>query len=66
MHYPSFLLVIISILSFIGCKAQHEDYVTMDNGAFTDNRDGQEYDWVKIGYQIWMAGTCPATVNGRN
>ena len=24
-------------------------------GTFTDNRDGQEYNWVKIGNQVWMA-----------
>jgi uncharacterized protein (TIGR02145 family) len=26
-----------------------------DNGMFQDDRDGQWYDWVKIGDQIWMA-----------
>ena len=26
-----------------------------DQGTFIDERDNQEYDWVKIGDQIWMA-----------
>lgn len=25
-----------------------------ESGTFTDNRDGNEYGWVKIGNQIWM------------
>ncbi|MFC2115371.1 FISUMP domain-containing protein [Bacteroidota bacterium] len=37
-----------------------EDFYTTDRiwsekGSFTDSRDGQEYEWVKIGNQIWMA-----------
>jgi len=26
-----------------------------ETGSFVDPRDGQEYKWVKIGNQIWMA-----------
>ena len=49
--------VIICALLLLGINllAQYEDYINMDNGSFTDDRDGQEYNWVKIGKQIWMA-----------
>ena len=32
-----------------------EGYYPKSSGTFTDNRDNQEYRWVKIGEQIWMA-----------
>ena len=34
-----------------------EDYITVigETGTFTDERDGREYEWVKIGDQVWMA-----------
>ena len=28
---------------------------SQETGTFTDKRDGHEYKWVKIGYQLWMA-----------
>jgi uncharacterized protein (TIGR02145 family) len=34
--------------------AQHDNYKDLDEGSFIDERDGQEYDWVRIGTQIWM------------
>jgi len=33
---------------------QNPDY-TQPSGSFIDGRDGQNYDWVKIGEQVWMA-----------
>ncbi len=32
-----------------------EGYYPKESGTFMDNRDNQEYRWVKIGEQIWMA-----------
>ena len=30
-------------------------YSQQKTGTFTDERDGQEYEWVRIGEQVWMA-----------
>jgi len=32
-----------------------ETFATNSTGSFTDTRDSHEYDWVKIGEQVWMA-----------
>lgn len=40
----SFTTTCRSVEDFEDCK-----------GTFTDNRDGMEYGWVKIGTQVWMA-----------
>ncbi len=30
-------------------------FMPIERGSFTDQRDGKEYPWVKIGDQVWMA-----------
>ena len=33
-----------------------KNYISvLETGTFTDTRDGQEYEWVRIGDQVWMA-----------
>ena len=39
--------------SVVGCKTETED--NCEYGELVDNRDGQTYKTVKIGYQVWMA-----------
>jgi uncharacterized protein (TIGR02145 family) len=36
-------------------------YVEPQKGTFIDIRDNQEYDWIKIGDQVWMAENLKAT-----
>jgi uncharacterized protein (TIGR02145 family) len=43
-------LAIIFLLSVSFCQA-----TDTDSGTFTDPRDGDVYNWVKIGSQVWMA-----------
>ena len=40
------------MLFFAACE---KDPFEANSGTFTDERDGREYKWVKIGDQIWMA-----------
>ncbi len=37
------------------CTKDEEDDFSGPSGAFVDTRDGTEYEWVRIGDQIWMA-----------
>ncbi|MFW5879393.1 MAG: fibrobacter succinogenes major paralogous domain-containing protein [bacterium] len=57
MKYLS-LLFSIAIIIFGSCSKNDdhdiEDF-SKDSGTFIDERDGNKYDWVKIGEQIWMA-----------
>lgn len=48
--FTYFLLFFCAVLQ--SCS---EDPFDADSGTFTDKRDGNIYQWVKIGEQIWMA-----------
>jgi uncharacterized protein (TIGR02145 family) len=52
------MIFIIFSLSFATSYSQDWSYKVYgegNQGTFLDERDGQEYDWVKIGKQYWMA-----------
>jgi len=46
------LTLLTFMLLFAACE---KDPFEANSGTFTDERDGREYKWVKIGDQIWMA-----------
>jgi uncharacterized protein (TIGR02145 family) len=46
------LTLLAFVLLFAACE---KDPFEANSGTFTDERDGREYKWVKIGDQIWMA-----------
>ncbi|HPF51606.1 MAG TPA: FISUMP domain-containing protein [Draconibacterium sp.] len=48
-----FFLVFMLTLLFTACDKN--DPFEGTSGTFTDERDGHQYKWVKIGEQIWMA-----------
>jgi uncharacterized protein (TIGR02145 family) len=42
--------------SFGSNMEKKDNFITVrETGSFTDTRDGQVYEWVKIGDQVWMA-----------
>jgi uncharacterized protein (TIGR02145 family) len=47
------LLVLVLVLIATGCKK--DPFESDNSGTFTDSRDNHEYQWVRIGEQIWMA-----------
>ena len=51
-----YIEIILMILTFsiISCEKEKEDF-TGTYGTFIDSRDGNSYNWVGIGHQIWMA-----------
>jgi uncharacterized protein (TIGR02145 family) len=49
------LLLLAIIFSSAICFPQDEQSSAATEGILTDGRDGQEYRWVKIGNQVWMA-----------
>ena len=38
-----------------GINSKKAKKTTSNHGTFTDNRDGYQYKWVRIGKQVWMA-----------
>lgn len=44
-----------SQVNFTALAEQSDDSFSGDSGTFIDERDGEEYKWVQIGEQIWMA-----------
>ena len=50
----TFYFLLVAIL-FVACQKDEEDQFKGDSGEFTDTRDNQTYNWVRIGDQIWMA-----------
>jgi uncharacterized protein (TIGR02145 family) len=46
---------VLSNTSKISEDTSSEKFNESDSGNFTDSRDGQEYSWVKVDNQIWMA-----------
>jgi uncharacterized protein (TIGR02145 family) len=56
----SVVLKIIAFIVFAGVfnsctKDEEEDFFSGPSGTFIDTRDNTEYEWVRIGDQIWMA-----------
>lgn len=51
MKTPILTLLALMLL-FAACQ---KDPFEANSGIFTDERDGREYKWIKIGDQIWMA-----------
>lgn len=44
------------LLTLSSCEPEPlNEYEAEDSGTFTDKRDSQAYNWVRIGDQIWMA-----------
>jgi len=51
----SLLFALIFLTTSTSCKKEDPDPFEKDSGVFTDTRDQEKYNWVRIGDQIWMA-----------
>jgi uncharacterized protein (TIGR02145 family) len=49
------ILFILFACVIPSCERDKYENFTGDSGTFIDSRDAQEYKWVRIGDQIWMA-----------
>ena len=56
-----FLFVLIFTCSCSKDDNPEDNEFSGDTGTFTDARDGQVYNWLRIGEQIWMAENLKAT-----
>lgn len=61
MKKLNLLIVLLVIIFSWSCSKDKDNEFTSDKGTFTDARDGQVYNWVRIGEQIWMAENLKAT-----
>jgi len=52
---PAILFILASLFLMTCKKLEFERVNKTESGTFTDSDDGQEYNWVKIGNQVWMA-----------
>jgi uncharacterized protein (TIGR02145 family) len=50
----SIILAAINLFAALVTVGQ-QDFTGSDHGTFTDSRDRQVYQWVRIGQQVWMA-----------
>jgi len=48
-------LIAIYLFTLLFQSCNKDPVITPVSGSFTDTRDQQEYSWVRIGDQVWMA-----------
>lgn len=61
MKKLNLLIVLLIVIFSWSCSKDKDKEIIGDSGTFTDARDGQVYNWVRIGEQIWMAENLKAT-----
>ena len=57
MMIRRFCFIVVLLMGVISyqCEKKESEKLITDSGTFTDPRDGQQYEWVQIGGQVWMA-----------